>query len=89
MVSAVRLRQMSRASEDALAALHGAVAETISDFLQDDDPRQRLAAVDRAIRFLKDNNITATVEASEPLRSIADQLPTAEELEKLMQLSPE
>jgi NADPH:quinone reductase-like Zn-dependent oxidoreductase len=57
--------------------------------LRSDDPRERLAAVDRALKFLKDNNITSTVEASVPLQDIRAAMPTAEELEKLMSLTPD
>ena len=41
------------------------------------------------MKFLKDNCITATVEASVPLHDIQAAMPTAEELEKLMQMTPD
>jgi len=47
-----------------------------------------MAAVDRALRFLKDNNITASLQAAPDLGRIRDSLPTAEELERLMKMTP-
>lgn len=80
---------MSRASEDLLAQLHGLVGFELIEQLQSEDPKTRIAAVDRAMRFLKDNNITSTVEASVPLQTIQANLPTADELEKLMTMTPD
>ena len=40
-------------------------------------------------QFLKDNNITSTIEASVPLQTIQTNLPTADELEKLMTMTPD
>ena len=57
--------------------------------LQSDDPRERLQAVDRAMKFLKDNAITATMDASTPLEEVKKALPTAEELERLMTMTPD
>lgn len=80
---------MSRASEDLLAQLHGLVGFELIEQLQSEDPKTRIAAVDRAMRFLKDNNITSSVEASVPLQTIQANLPTADELEKLMTMTPD
>jgi hypothetical protein len=80
---------MSRASEDLLALLHGMVGSELMKQLQSDDAKERLYAVDRALRFLKDNNITSTIGASVPLQRIQAAMPTPEELEKLMQLTPD
>jgi hypothetical protein len=41
------------------------------------------------MRFLKDNSITATVEASVPLQDIQAAMPTPEELERLMTMTPD
>jgi hypothetical protein len=41
------------------------------------------------MKFLRDNNITSTVEASVPLQDIRASMPTADELEKLMHLTPD
>lgn len=65
------------------------VGEELARQLRSDDDKVRLAAVDRALRFLKDNNITSTVEASTPLQDIRAAMPTAEELERLMTLTPD
>ena len=80
---------MTRASEDFLGSIHALVGEEIRDMLQDVDPRQRREGVQLALKFLKDNNITAQIEASEPLANIASFLPSAAELEKLMSMTPE
>lgn len=80
---------MSRSSEDLLAQLHGMVGRELIEQLNAEDPRERLAAVDRAMRFLKDNSITSTVDASVPLRDIQASMPTAEELERLMTMTPD
>jgi hypothetical protein len=80
---------MTRASEDFLGSIHALVGEEIRDMLQDMDPRQRREGVQLALKFLKDNNITAQIEASEPLANIASSLPSAAELEKLMSMTPD
>jgi hypothetical protein len=80
---------MSRASEDLLAQLHGMVGKELLNQLHSEDPKERLFAIDRTLRFLKDNNITSTIEASVPIQEIRAAMPTAEELEKLMQLTPD
>lgn len=80
---------MTRASEDFLGSIHALVGEEIRDMLQDIDPRQRREGVQLALKFLKDNNITAQIEASEPLANIASSLPSAAELEKLMSMTPD
>ena len=72
---------MSRCSEDILAQIHGLVGHELIEQLQSEDPRTRINAVDRAMKFLKDNMITATVESSEPLAQITSALPSADELE--------
>ena len=80
---------MSRCSEDILAQIHGLVGHELVEQLQSEDPRTRINAVDRAMKFLKDNMITATVESSEPLAQITSALPSADELEKLMTMTPD
>ena len=80
---------MTRASEDFLGSIHALVGEEIQCMLQDVDPRQRREGVQLALKFLKDNNITAQIEASEPLSNIASSLPSAAELEKLMSMTPD
>jgi hypothetical protein len=80
---------MSRASEALLAQIHGLVGQEIVSLLHSDDPRERIAGLDRAMRFLKDNNITSTIEASVPIQQIQDSLPSHEELERLMTMTPD
>lgn len=80
---------MSRASEDLLAALHGLVGENIKQLLLSDDPRDIRDGISLGLKFLKDNNITATLDASTPLADIQAALPSAEELERLMTLTPD
>ena len=73
-----------KARMDKLSNLH---VELIKAYPE--DPQTRLAAVDRAMKFLKDNSITSTIEASVPLHDIQASMPTAEELEKLMTMTPD
>jgi hypothetical protein len=80
---------VSRASEDLLAALHGLVGENIKQLLLSDDPRDIRDGISLGLKFLKDNNITATLDASTPLADIQAALPSAEELERLMTLTPD
>lgn len=80
---------MSRASEELLAQIHGLVGEEIKAMLRSDDPKERIAGIDRAMRFLKDNAITASLGAATPLNDIKNALPTPEELERLMMMTPD
>ena len=54
-----------------------------------DDPRDIKAGIDAGLKFLKDNSITATVENSTPIAQIKDLLPSKDELEKLMTMTPD
>ncbi len=80
---------MNRASEDQLAGLHGLVSENIRQLLQSDDPRERSEGINAGMKFLRDNAITCTIDASPDLNAIEKLIPSHEELEKLMHLSPE
>lgn len=80
---------MGRASEDLLATLHGLVGTRIKDMLNSDDPREMREGINLALKFLKDNNITATLDASTPLEDIRAALPSAAELERLMTMTPD
>ena len=77
---------MPRALEDFLGAIHALVGEEIRDMLTDVDPRRR-EGVQLALKFLKDNNITAQLEASAPMTR--GQQRSAAELEKLMTMTPD
>ena len=61
---------MSRSSEDFLFSLHGLVGEQIKMLLLSDDPKEVKASIDAGLKFLKDNNITGTVENSAPIAQI-------------------
>jgi len=80
---------MSRSSEDFLGSLHGLVGEQIKQLLLSDDPREIKAGIDAGLKFLKDNNITATVDNSTPIAEIKNLLPTKDELEALMTMTPD
>ena len=80
---------MSRASEELLAQIHGLVADEIKEMLRSDDPKERIAGLDRAMKFLKDNAITATLGSATPINEIKNALPTPEELERLMLMTPD
>ena len=80
---------MSRSSEDFLGSLHGLLGKQIEQLLLSDDPRDIKAGIDAGLKFLKDNGITATVENSTPIARIKDLLPTKDELEALMTMTPD
>jgi hypothetical protein len=80
---------MSRASEDFLAQLHGMVGEQIRQLLMSDDPRDIKAGIDAGMKFLRDNSITATLDASPAMGDIQKLMPTREELENLMTMTPD
>ena len=80
---------MGRASEDFLGELHGLVARRIADLMNSDDPREVIRGIDLGLKMLKDNSITAQIDASTPLSDIQNLMPKAEELEKLMTMTPD
>ena len=79
---------MSRATEEFLASIHGLVATQISELLQSPDPRDVKEGIAMGMKFLRDNQITATVDTSPDLSSLNALMPTTEELEKLMTATP-
>lgn len=68
---------MSRATEDLLASLHGALAEAMKLKLESNDFTASDLNVIR--QFLKDNGINTEGEADETIKSIADDLPELED----------
>lgn len=80
--------QVGRAAEDELAELHGATAYELSRMVKYGNIRTKLAAISHSIKFLKDNNITAQIKASGGTKTLLSNLPTVEELERIMQNSP-
>ncbi len=74
---------MSKATEDALADLHGAMAEAMATKLE--NPAEVTASDLNVIRqFLKDNGIEADPATSKKLKSITDNLP---ELDNVIELN--
>ena len=77
---------MSKATEDKLSNLHGKVAQVLMEQLEDtisivDEsgeeraiPSASPATLAQAIKFLKDNEVTATIEEDENLNGLADML---------------
>jgi hypothetical protein len=61
------------ASESALGALHELVAQVLGDRLKNDE-LCTAADINAAIKFLKDNNITASREANKALGELQDEL---------------
>jgi len=82
---------MGRASEDSLAEIHKMVADGIRQLIESEEPGDSVRGLQMAMRFLKDNSITATPRndgIASLKETIKQKLPTAEELDKLMRLSP-
>ena len=80
---------MSRSTEEFLGGLHGLVGQQIQQLLLSDDPRDVREGISMGMKFLKDNNITASIDAAPDLGHIQSLLPQAEELEKLMTMTPD
>ena len=80
---------MTKASEDFLGSIHGLVGEQIKALLTSENPRDVYNGLNFALKYLKDNNITASIDASEPLADLSKMLPSAHELEKLMSMTPD
>jgi len=68
---------MSRATEDALADLHGALARTYMDKLMSGE--YTTADINSIRQFLKDNNISCIGEANDSLKNIVSILPAFDE----------
>ena len=79
---------MTRASEDQLASLHGLLGTEIEMLIKSDDPRERIKGIELGLKFLKDNNITAVPDVAPSLSTIQSSIPSAEDLERLMLLTP-
>lgn len=80
------------AREEALGDLHTQVADTLKDLIASPDERVKVSAIQAAIRFLKDNQISAerNDEGLNALhQGLRDLAPTREELERLMRVSPD
>lgn len=77
---------MSKATEKQLAELHAALATILKEAIQPEDVledgkvvgrRFNAAALNATRQFLKDNNITSTLD-SKPMRDLVDDLPSFE-----------
>jgi hypothetical protein len=67
------------------------VADGIKALVNSDDPGEHERGLSMAMRFLKDNGISATPRndgIASLKETIKAKLPTAEELDRLMRLSP-
>jgi hypothetical protein len=62
-----------KASEEALDALHGAIAKALAERIKDGSATAADLAVAR--QFLKDNGIDAVPKQSKPLKDLAASLP--------------
>ena len=61
-----------RATEDKLAELHGIIADKLIKALK--SPKLDLKALDSALRYLKDNKITADIEFNESLQDLQESM---------------
>jgi len=66
---------MSKATNDALSALHGALATALADKIKEGTATAADLSVAKA--FLKDNGITATPVPGSPLANLLDTAPDA------------
>ena len=80
---------MGRASEDFLGELHGLVAKANCRLNEFGGPQRSNQSELDLLKMLKDNSITAQIDASTPLSDIQNLMPKAEELEKLMTMTPD
>lgn len=63
---------MSKATEEALSDLHGAVAEELTRRIAKNEASA--ADIGAAIKFLKDNSITASVQDNSRMKGLQDRL---------------
>lgn len=64
---------MSKATEELLDVLHGAVADELLSRIRSGDVDA--ATIAQARQFLKDNGISAEIGSSAKMRTLADELP--------------
>jgi|GEM_PF-730567 len=70
----------NRASESALAELHGVVAKLLTSRLQSGDAST--ADINAAIKFLKDNGIDCAGSANPDVQDLVANLPTFEDVSR-------
>ncbi|WP_425486139.1 hypothetical protein [Achromobacter deleyi] len=78
---------ISKATVEALSELHGVVARELTRRINADEASA--ADIGAAIKFLKDNNITASVEDNDQMRSLKDKLAEREAKRGKLKLVPQ
>lgn len=76
------------ADDETMGSLHGRTAHELTRMMTYGNVRTKLAAISASIKFLKDNNITSSIKPNNPTGKVLSALPSVEELERLMRLSP-
>jgi hypothetical protein len=76
------------ADDETMGDLHGRTAHELTRMMTYGNARIKLAAINASIKFLKDNSITTTIKPNNPAGKVLSALPSVEELERLMKLSP-
>lgn len=81
IISGLEVKIMSKATEDLLNTLHGRVAQTLIQHIDDEEVSPAMMA--QAIKFLKDNDITTSIETDDGLNTLSDALKAKREKRKL------
>jgi len=76
------------AGDETMGNLHGRTAHELTRMMTYGNVRTKLAAINASIKFLKDNSITSSIKPNNPAGKVLSALPSVEELERLMRLSP-
>jgi hypothetical protein len=78
------------ADDETMGDLHGVAAHELKRLMTYGNVRTKLAAISLTVKFLKDNHILTTVKkgGKNPGSKALDALPSVEELERLMRLTP-
>ena len=78
---------MSKATEQAVSELHGLLAVALKEqmMLKDEDGRVNAAVLNQVRQYLKDNNITSTLD-SKPMADLVDSLPTFDDSSSFVRL---
>ena len=76
------------AGDETMGNLHGRTAHELTRMMTYGNARVKLSAINAAIKFLKDNSITTTIKPNTPTGKVLSALPSVDELERLMKLSP-
>ena len=72
------MSDIKKANEDELNALHQMVAQKLIKMLQSDE--STVQEVQAAMKFLKDNNVTADIQFNTPLRMLEQEVTPVGEL---------